>query len=313
MGKEWKWLILLSMVIALLIPVTIVRWIDGEIDDDGSDFTIRVLMTDGKIETMKLESYLIGVVAGEMPAEFADEALKAQAVAARTYAAKKMKTANEQGLEYDVDTTVQTQVWISDSQMRKNWGWSGYRKYYSKIKAAVRETKGVVMVDDGDYIDAYFHSSSGRKATEKPEEVWSSARSYLKNVESGEVDQLRYVNQYKFTPRELCQKLSLAESYGQSIKTTDIQALSRTTAGRIKTMAIYGKSFQATQLRTLLGFSSTDIEWTINGQEIVFTAYGNGHAVGMSQYGANDMAKSGLGYEEILKHFYVGVSILTLS
>ena len=311
MRKEWIWIIILSLMMALLIPLTVVRWIDHQGEVDPSDLKIRVLMPEGQVETLSLEEYLVGVVAAEMPATFELEALKAQAVAARTYAIKKMKNSQSVGQAYDVDTTVQTQAWISESQMRKKWGWGSYRKYHTKVKKAVQSTKGLVMVFLGEYIDAYYHSSSGRKMTERSEDVWSTARAYLKNVESGEEDPLRFVNQYKFSIEELYQKLGLT-GMAQSFNSTDVQAISRTSAGRLKALRVLGRTYQASQLRTLLGLASTDIEWNISPQEIVFTTYGKGHGVGMSQYGANGLAQNGRTYDQILTHFYAGISILSL-
>lgn len=310
MKKEGVTILVLSIIIIFLIPWTLMRWQKEEIP--AEDFDIRVKMTDGQVETLVLEEYLVGVVAAEMPAEFNSEALKAQAVAARTYAAKKISERTEPDQGYDVDTTVLSQAWLSDAQMRAKWGWLSYWRYHKKIADAVDSTKGQVLVANGQYIDAFYHSSSGRKPTERAEEVWSSSRSYLQNVDSGEINQNRFVKSYAFTPNVLYQKLGLTGT-PQAFKTTDFTILSQTSSGRAKEVRVLGKVYTAPQLRTLLGLASTDMELNIQPEEIQIKTYGNGHAVGMSQYGANDLGTAGSSYSEILKHFYPGTQILSLS
>ena len=309
MKKEWVWLIGLSLCIVLIIPWSVVRWHKEE--DLVKDVQIRVLMPNEEVLELPLEDYLVGVVAGEMPAEFELEALKAQAIAARTYAAKKLSQSKLVEAQYDVDTTVLTQVWLSDTQIKNNWGWLHYWRYHSKLQKAVQDTKGKVLVYKGEYIDAVYHSSSGRKPTERSEEVWSSSRDYLKNVDSGEENTQRYVKEIAWTPQELFKKLELNES-PRPFTTADFQVLSRTEAGRVKSARVLGEIHQTTQLRTLLGLSSTDIEWVIQPERLIITTYGNGHAVGMSQWGANDLAKNNRKADEILAHFYPGAKLMKL-
>lgn len=310
MKKEWVKLALLSLCILLLLPWSILRWQQPE--TPASDFQVRVKMPGGEIEKMPLEEYLVGVVAAEMPATFETEALKAQAVAARTYAARRISQVNLPDKGYDLDTTVNTQSWLSEGQMRQKWGWFSYWYYHSRIQNAVIGTKGFVLVADGEYIDAFYHSSSGRKPTEKPEEVWSTSRPYLNNVNSGEENPLRFVKITSYTPEELYHKLSLPEQ-PKNFSSTDYQVLSKTTTGRIKSVKLLGYTYLATDLRKLLGLASTDMEWHVELQKITITTYGNGHAVGMSQYGANGLAKKGKTYKEILGYYYQGAKLLSLN
>lgn len=310
MKKEWITILVLSIIIILLIPWTLMRWQKGETTE--GDFEIRVKMSNGKVETLPLEEYLVGVVAAEMPAEFHSEALKAQAVAARTYAAKRISQRSVPDLGYDVDTTILTQAWLSDAQMRSKWGWLGYWRYHGRIVDSVQRTKGQVLVANGQYIDAFYHSSSGRKATERAEEVWSSPRTYLQNVDPGEVNPARFIKTYAFTPATLYQKLGLSGT-PRAFTSTDFRILSQTATGRAKNVGVLGKTYSAAQLRTLLGLASTDIEFTIKPEELQIKTYGNGHAVGMSQYGANDLGKAGSTYQAILTHFYPGTQLLSLS
>ncbi len=310
MKKEWLWFFLLVLIITILIPWSILRWQNNG-RSAAEDLEIRVLMEDGKIEKMPLEEYLLGVVAAEMPAEFGQEALKAQAVAARTYAVKRLSKRSLKDEGYDVDSTVKTQVWLSDEQMRKKWGFFTYWSMRNKVKKAVDSTKGGVLVFEGDYIDAFYHSSSGRKSTERPEDVWGSSRTYLENVSSGEENPLRFKKQVSFSPKELVSRLGQAEG-PKVFNTNDFKLLSKTKSGRIKSISIFGKIYAATQLRTLLGLASTDIEWVIKPDQVTFTTYGYGHAVGMSQYGANDLAQKRLTYDKILEHYYSGAKLMTL-
>ena len=169
MKKEWIWLIALSLCIVLVIPWSVLRWQKERVITD--DVKIRVLMPNGGVVKLQLEDYLLGVVAAEMPAAFEVEALKAQVIAARTYAAKRLSHSNLPDVGYDVDTTVQTQAWLSDKQMREKWGWLNYLTYKGKLSKAVTGTRSMVLVANGDYIEAFYHSSSGRKPTERSEDV----------------------------------------------------------------------------------------------------------------------------------------------
>lgn len=309
MRKEWLWLIVLSLCIVLIIPWSILRWQkSSEIKDDVQ---IRILMPSGVVVKLPLEEYLLGVVAAEMPAAFEVEALKAQAIAARTYAARRLSHSNLPDVGYDVDTTTQTQAWQSDKQMKDKWGWLNYWTYKGKLSKAVTETRGIVIVANGEYIEAFYHSSSGRKLTERSEDVWSSPRTYLQNVSSGEEDLQRYVKCFQFTSQELYKKLGMTGT-PRSLSAGDFQVLVKTSAGRAKSVRVLGKVYTATQLRTLLGLSSTDLEWLVQPDRLTITTYGNGHAVGMSQWGANDLAKKNAKVDEILLHYYPGTNLMAL-
>lgn len=310
MKKEWVTILILTVIIILLIPWTILQWQDG--GGSAEDFQIRMKLPNGQVQKLPLEEYLIGVVAAEMPAEFEPEALKAQAVAARTFAAKRLSQHPLPDPGFDVDTTVNTQAWLSESQMRDKWGWVGFWRYHGRIVKAITSSKGQVLVASGQYIDAFYHSSTGRKPTERAEDVWSSSRPYLKNVTSEEKEPNRYIKNYTFTPNTLYQKLGISGA-AKAFTGTDFVILSQTAAGRAKTVRVMGKNYSGAQLRALLGFASTDIEVIIKPEEIQVKTYGNGHAVGMSQYGANDLAKSGKTYAGILEHYYPGTKLLSLS
>ncbi len=309
MKKEWIWLIALSLCIVLVIPWSVLRWQKEKVITN--DVQIRVLLPNGEVKKVLLEDYLVGVVAAEMPAEFEVEALKAQAIAARTYAARRLGQSNLPDVGYDVDTTIQTQAWLSDTQMRAKWGWLNYLRYRSRLQKVVAETRGMVLVANGEYIEAFYHSSSGRKPTDRSEDVWSSPRTYLQNVSSGEDNIQRYVKSFSFTPQELYKKMGIKES-PRSFASGDFQVISRTAAGRAKSVRVLGKVYLATQLRVFLGLPSTDLEWVVQPEHLMITTYGNGHAVGMSQWGANDLAKKNEKAEDILAHYYPGTKLMVL-
>lgn len=262
------------------------------------DKTVKVKLNNGKIINITLEEYVIGVVGSEMPALFNEEALKAQSIAARTYALKK----DSVGATLVASTS--DQVYKTNSELKSMWGES-FNTYYEKVKKAVMATKGEVMMYNGKYIDAlYFSTSNGR--TEDPIYVWNYSAPYLKSVDSKWDIGTKFFNATKTIPiSELNQKL------GVNINSVnDIQIKSQTTGGRVNSIIIGGKEFTGVNVRMLLGLRSSDFTVSESGSNIVFTTKGWGHGVGMSQYGANEMAKAGYNYSQILKHYYTGITIV---
>ena len=269
---------------------------------------IKMLLSDGSIKFLPLEEYLIGVVAAEMPAEFEIEALKAQSVAARTYVLKRMENNRENSNSYDVDITEKTQVWNSKQQMLRKWGIINYHKNRGKIARAVEATKGEFLTYKGPKIEAVYSSSCGRKDTERSGDVWVGNMDYLISVPSNEVSPLRFVNNQTFDIATFYSLLGYNRIPSQ-FEADAIVILERTNAGRVKSLRVGNEVFKATDFRAKLSLPSTDFEWKVEAQKIEFITYGKGHAVGMSQYGANDMAKAGNDYTKILQHYYPGTKI----
>jgi len=232
-----------------------------------------------------------------MPASFNTEALKAQALASRTYALKRI---SENKILTD---TTSTQVYNDTNQLKKKWG-SDYQKYYSKIKKAVEATKGEYITYDGKYIDALYHSTSNGN-TEDAINVWNKNYPYLKSVSSKwDINASSYARTSNFTLDEFSKKL------GININTeTKIEILDKTVGNRISKIKIGDREFTGIKVRELLGLRSTDFSIKIEGDKVVIDIKGYGHGVGLSQYGANGMAKEGYTYKEIIKHYYSGVSI----
>ena len=254
----------------------------------------------GVISNIDLEEYVIGVVAAEMPAAFHSEALKAQAVVARTYAMKKAS----KGITLVNSTS--HQVYNGVEQMKAKWS-SSYSTYYNKIKNAVNDTKGKVLKYNGEYIEALYFSMSNGK-TELPTYVWSTNYPYLQVVSSSwdeNISAAKYTVNISY--KELSNKLGVTVN-----ENSEIKVLSRTAGDRINEISIAGKTFGGVKVRSLLGLRSADFEITKTSSGVKITTKGFGHGVGMSQYGANGAAKAGYTYKQILNHYYSGASLVSI-
>lgn len=258
---------------------------------------IPLKLTDGRIIQIGLEDYVVGVVASEMPAEFSTEALKAQAVAARTYALKKTAAG------ITLTTNSETQCYKTEAELRSMWG-SSFDKYYTKVKNAVYSTSGECVTYNGNLIDALYFSTSNGK-TEDSVNVWGNSIPYLKSVDSSfEIGANGYEATKTFSKTAVCQKLNIDEPSFSNIK-----ILEKTVGDRIKKISIGGKTFDGVQIRTLLGLRSADFTITTSGDNVIITTRGFGHGVGMSQRGAHILAQRGWNYKDILRYYYTGVSI----
>ena len=254
----------------------------------------------GVISNIDIEEYVIGVVAAEMPASFSLEALKAQAVTARTYAMKK----HSKGITLVNSTS--HQVYYSEAQMKSLWG-SSYNTYYNKIKNAVYSTKGQVLKYGGDYIEALFYAISNGKS-ELPKYVWNYSYPYLQAVSSSWD---AGISAGKYSINMTYEKIS--EKLGVKVdKNSEIKILSRTAGDRVDKISISGKTFTGVEVRTKLGLRSADFYIKQNDTNVTISTTGFGHGVGMSQYGANGAAKAGLSYRQILSHYYPGTSLISI-
>jgi len=259
-----------------------------------------------KVEHVPLEEYVVGVVAAEMPAEFELEALKAQALTARTYIVKQML--HDQPINLpdgaNVTDTVMHQVYYSNEELRRLWG-PDYDWKMKKITEAVRTTQGQILVYNNNPIEAAFFSTSNGY-TENSEAYWENAFPYLQSVESPwDKQSPKFYDQKVMTVSEFEQKLGIQLPKDGSMGVI----LSRTPGKRIGVVKIGGKQFKGREIREKLELKSTDFTWMRKGNEIIITTKGYGHGVGMSQYGANGMAKEGKTYDQIVKHYYKGVEI----
>lgn len=241
----------------------------------------------------ELEEYVVGVVAAEMPAAFPEEALKAQAVAARTYQIRQMQAAGSDSVLYDVG-----QAYITTEEQKKKWG-ENYAFYAGKIRNAVRATAGEIMVYNGEPILAAFHAQSAGK-TEDAENVWNEAVPYLKSVDSMD-DKNAPDNKtvVTFSAKELSDKL------GCDVE--EISILSRTEAGYVDEVQAGDRIFTGREVREALALRSANFTIEKRENDIIFTVFGYGHGAGMSQYGASFLAEKGMDYHEILNHYYTDI------
>ena len=259
---------------------------------------ITVHKSNGEVINIDLEEYLIGVVAAEMPASFNKEALKAQAVASRTYTMKLLSQ------NKTITDDVSTQMYKTNDELKNVWG-SSYDTYYSKVKSAVLETMGVYLTYNGEIIEAIYHSTSNGY-TEDSINVWGNSFPYLKTVTSPwDTSASSFLRQTSITYLDISNKLGLIFNYD-----TFIEIVSKDESNRILKIKIDNKEYTGVQIRNLLGLRSADFDIQKTDEGIIFTTRGYGHGVGMSQYGANGMANSGYSYDAILKHYYTGISIV---
>ena len=290
---------ILVTLIILLIPLIVVNEVSKENKFEIIKNSYVRVKVNNKILKLQLEEYVEGVVAGEMPASFEIEALKAQAVAARTYVLKKI----DNNKEYDLDNTTNNQVYLTDEELKTKWN-NDYDKYINKIRFAVKSTEGEYLTYNDKIITAFFFSSSNGK-TENCEEVFQEKLPYLKSVESfWDKESPSYNGEIKLTLKDFYEKLNI--NYNEIL---NINIKERTESGNIKTIIINGKEFKSTDIRNKLGLRSTDFNITLDKDIITIKTKGFGHGVGMSQYGANGMAKEGYKYDDILKHYYTNIKI----
>ena len=297
-----KYLIIIIVVLSIIAIVSSpTKKKTAYFNDEEIDVTIKD--ADSSEETtLNLEEYIVGVVAGEMPASFAEEALKAQAIAARSYALSKINSATT---SYDLVTDITNQVYITPEQMQEKWG-GDYEYYYNRVKNAVEDTKNLVMEYEGEIISAYYFAMSNGY-TEDVSLVFGENRDYLVSVDSTwDEDVKNFTTTTTFSKQDFCTKLNI------DCTNIVIGDIVRSETNRVNTITINDQEFKGTTVRTLLGLRSTDFTIDIS-DDVKITTKGYGHGVGMSQYGANAMAKNGSNYEEILHHYYKDIDIVEIN
>lgn len=265
----------------------------------------------GAIEQVNLDDYLCNVVSAEMPATFEQEALKAQAIVARTYTIYKILNKKHDNADICDDSTC-CQAWISKEDRLERWEESQRENNWEKISKAVKDTSGKIVTYENKPIDAFFHSNSGG-ITEIPVNVWGGTEyPYLQSVEtSGEDAYTQYSSEVILSQEELLNKLQVkyADISIDFTNPDDIKILEYTESTRVKTVKFGNYEISGVEARSLFGLKSTNFEITRENDKIKFSVKGYGHGVGMSQTGADSMAKQGSSAEDIIKHFYTGVDI----
>ena len=275
--------------------------------------TIKVYLTkEDRIVEVPMEDYVKSVVSGEMPVSFDIEALKAQAIAARTFVSSRKLTPCSQGKGADVCDSTHCQVYIQKENRMEEWKDKAI-EYWDKIESAVDSTKGLVLTYENELVKypQFFSTSSGK--TENSIDVFSGDIPYLVSKESpGEEIAPRYAQDFPFTVDEFIEKINTKYASANLTKENisgNIEIISRSEAGGIKEIRLGDEKVKGLEFRLYLGLTSTNFEYSIADNKIIFKCKGYGHGVGMSQWGANVMAKDNKNYEEILKHYYTGVDL----
>lgn len=262
------------------------------------EHVINIKHNNSNVDKVKLERYVIGVVAAEMPATFSFEALKAQAVASRTFIYEKLNNGN---ISYDNLKYDQGQAYITKDDMKKKWK-EEYNNYYEKIKSAVMDTKGEIILYNGKPIKAYYFSTSNG-STENSKMVFGEEE-YLVSVDTSfDKESKEYLNEAEYSVNDILTKLGINDNK------ILIDNIKKSQSNHIDSIMINGKNFSGLEIRKMLGLRSTDFDIVVNGNTVSIITRGYGHGVGMSQYGANYLANNGKNYKEIINYFYKDVSI----
>lgn len=293
-----------SIFMGLLLPVLLIGGV-GNLAEKAEmpsfytkDSAVSVCLTDGT--ELALDAYLQRVLLGEMPISFEKEALKAQAVAARTYTAKAM-AGGKHGGKLCTDSTC-CQAFCDAATFA-----SFTPEEREKAADAVRETDALVLTYDGALIEATFFSCSGGR-TEDAVAVWGTDYPYLRSVESPGEEAAKYDTDSRLvSKRELETALEITLSDNAASWAGAVQL---TSGGGVETIELGGKRFLGVYLRKALGLRSTAFTVTPEGDALRFDTRGYGHRVGLSQYGANAMAADGADFREILRHYYPGTALL---
>lgn len=302
----------LAVVLGMLMPGLILnivtysahRHVSGtdlpvNTDPVSEGVRISVITGSGIMKEMELESYLIGVVLAEMPASFENEALKAQAVVARTYA---LRADGKRSKHADAAVCTDSgccQAYISPDDYRYG---GGDDKSIGKVRRAVEATSGQVLTFEGELIEATYFSCSGGQ-TEDAIAVWGTDIPYLRSVPSpGEEAAAHYTDSFTFSNAQVRELLNLPKED----KELRIENVIHTAGGGVAELTICGITFQGTEIRKILGLCSTAFSITADNDEVTFHTRGFGHRVGMSQYGAEAMALNGSNYRDILTYYYPG-------
>jgi len=306
---------LIVFLIIIIIPLFIIK---GFFYEKETPIVVKVYKhKQDKIVSMELDKYLQGVVAAEMPAAYNVEALKAQSVASRTYTLKKLPQFGGNGCRQsgaDISTDYRyDQAWYSEKEMKKKWGFLSFFYYWARISRAVEDTSGQVLIYNNELIDSVYHSNSGGK-TEAAGVVWEKDVPYLSTVDSP-YDK-RHKKNYKHIKSINLDKMNRLLGRNISINNNGlgekIKILDRSESDRVLILQIGDEKFSGQEIREKLKLPSTKFELDIDGSDLIFTVFGNGHGVGMSQDGADGFADEGYNYKQILRHYYQGAEITSI-
>lgn len=320
--KKILFYILFIIVLTITMPIVFTNKFktqevsSNEISDEKFDYgeysNIRLLHTEtGEVETIDLDTYLYGVVSSEMPANFEMEALKAQAIVARTYTIYQIRSGGKHENADLCDSALCCQAWISKENRLSRWEEGVREEYWNKIVQAVNETKGKLVLYDSQPINALFHSNSGG-STELSINVWGGNFPYFQTVETaGEENYSSYSSEVQISKDELV-KIMLEKYSDFEIdfeKDDYIKIVEYTDSQRVKKIKIGNKEISGVEARSLFNLKSAKFSFEIDGDILKFSVIGYGHGVGLSQCGSDSLAKQGKNCEEIIKYYYKNVEI----
>jgi len=272
---------------------------------------------EGKVYGMDLEEYVKGVVASEMPASFHEEALRAQAILARTYAVTKMRIFGGTPRRPDADVSSDPkidQAWNPQSVIKAKWGILGFWLNWSKIERAVEETRGLILTYQGLPCEVVYHSTCAGR-TEAARDVWGKDVPYLQSVACPYCGHSPYAGKKTVTVSASEVAKALSSCLGQSIPAAKIAEKGAivvsevSPTGRVKELLVQGQRVRGLEFRAALGLNSTNFTWTSKGDSLLFQIQGYGHGAGLCQYGADGMAKQGKTFRDILSYYYPGTSV----
>jgi len=307
--KRFLYLILVTVSAIIILPAIILFMFSfGNENITKPGYEIKVL-SNGEVHNFQLEEYLFGVVAAEMPAAFHPEALKAQAVAARTYIINKKLYGDNDHKNADVCTdSTHCNAYLSKEDISKKYGADWIESYSAKIKKAVSDTENMVAVYGGEPIEAVFHST-GSGMTENAKDVWGGDVPYLVSVESpGDKESPVFLNNIEIDYNEI--KKRVFDKYEKDISVY-VGEISRNESGSVNSVDIGGINMSGVEAREIFSLPSANFTVTANEKGLVFKCKGKGHGVGMSQYGAEYFAKQGMNYIDILKTYYKGIEVVS--
>ena len=278
------------------------------------DRDVTLTIQDGDTtEQMTLERYLTGVVRGEMPASFEMEALRAQAAAERSYVYYQLAAGRKDAhpdADFCTDHTC-CSAYLSETAAREKWG-GDFAPWNTRVEQAVSDTDGQVVLYNGRPILAVFHSSSAGR-TAAAGDVWSGDLPYLVSVDSPEGEETvpNYYSTVTFTAAEAKEKLLAACPELKLSGTPDrwFGAAAENGSGRVETVSVGGTDIEGTELRRIFGLRSACFTVAADSESVTFRVTGYGHGVGMSQYGANQLAREGKTWQEILEWYYTGATV----
>jgi len=309
--KKIGLVLLVMLVLLLVLPALIVKGCGGKTLPDANVDPYVVAVWNHRTQElvrMPLGEYLTGVVAAEMPAQFHVEALKAQAIVARTYTVAKIRASGGGGCDRHPEADICTdsthcQAWTLKDEAVAKWPFFRQRSYWRKILRAVSETQGQVVTFQGKLIDAVYHSTCGG-CTENSEEVWTNEIPYLRSVSCGYCS-----SSPRFTETVQISAAQVAEKLGVPLEDLKIQVQERTESGRIIKVGTGREIIRGLEFRNRLELKSSKVSWLQEEANYTFTTVGYGHGVGLCQYGADGMARQGYNALEIINKYYTGIQV----